>query len=224
MSSLSDEFVNHRRAEDGALCVNFDDVLVSILRETRYFKLMASELPMPIPPLALKARLVIARPSSEVWICAEDLQCRCPSAPITFRDRSGAWNYSQQPTMMSSAACSLWRRLCCTLRWKLSMKLWKGASWCLASPADHYCPAAVNNLTCEQVLNWNSHQIEDNVEATLAAARAASETLAALKGNLEQVRAILAGWAAAPIFQRKDLTKVIVHHTIWILADSMEDP
>jgi hypothetical protein len=65
-----------------------------------------------------------------------------------------------------------------------------------------------------QALNLNSHHIEDNVEATLAAARAVSETQAALKGNLERIYTILAGWAAAPVFQRKDATKVIKYQVL----------
>ena len=42
----------------GPVRVNFDPALVSLLRETRYFQLMAAELPSGIPATALKVHSI----------------------------------------------------------------------------------------------------------------------------------------------------------------------
>jgi hypothetical protein len=59
-------------------------------------------------------------------------------------------------------------------------------------------------LTVVQVLNWNSHHIEDHISEVMTLVRDLSETLSTIKGNVKRTREILVDWSSRPLFERKE--------------------
>lgn len=66
------------------------------------------------------------------------------------------------------------------------------------------CSPPINELAPhEQVINWNSHRIEEAVSICMAESRMVAETHAAIKSHLARVKAILASWVSKLIVERK---------------------
>ena len=55
-----------------------------------------------------------------------------------------------------------------------------------------------------QVLNWNSHRIDDAIAEAHGLLKEAADVLAVLKANVAQTRTILAAWATPDPFSRKE--------------------
>ena len=69
-----------------------------------------------------------------------------------------------------------------------------------------------NPLSHLQVLNWNSHHIDDYILEVMTLVKDVNETLATIKGNVKRTSEVLAGWGANPMFDRRE-GKVRPMHT-----------
>ena len=59
------------------------------------------------------------------------------------------------------------------------------------------------SLRSVQVMNWNSHRIEEAVSDCYKVSKAVAETQAVVKGHETRIKAILAAWASKLIVDRK---------------------
>ena len=79
----------------------------------------------------------------------------------------------------------------------------------------HWWPARLRLPTLSshlQVLNWNSHHIDDYILEVMTLVKDVNETLATIKGNVKRTSEVLAGWGANPMFDRRE-GKVRPMHT-----------
>lgn len=54
-----------------------------------------------------------------------------------------------------------------------------------------------------QVMNWNSHHIEEAISDCYKVSKAVAETQAAVKGHESRIKAILSAWSSKLIVERK---------------------
>ena len=55
-----------------------------------------------------------------------------------------------------------------------------------------------------QGLNWNAHHLDNHIEEAMRLTRVVSETLAAIKGNVDHIEEALRRLLKAPMFERKE--------------------
>lgn len=74
---------------------------------------------------------------------------------------------------------------------------------CMLRPRASCLPSITELAARAQVLNWNSHRIEEAVSICMADSRMVAETHAAIKSHLARVKAILVSWVSKLIVERK---------------------